>query len=113
MDLRRFVLTLLLILLIIVPQLPQIVSAQGGTTLTDGTIVTGTLNDQSRVTIYSFSGNPGDLITASVIGISPGMNPTITLLSPAQQQLTLNDDDPFSAAGTDARVSYLVQDSGF
>ena len=89
------------------------VQAQGNTTLTNGSVVTGTLNDQTRIVLYNFSGKVGDLITAQVIGTTPGMTPTLSLLAPGQQHLADNNSDPYSPASlTDARISYLLTGDG-
>lgn len=102
----------LLSLLLLVPAAGAAL-AQGGTTLTNGSVVTGTISDQSRLLIYGYSGNPGEVITAQVIGTTPGMNPTISLLSPTQQQLANNDNDPLGAVGnTNARISYRLKEAG-
>ena len=113
----RYRITSLSFALIVLTVISLLVSgqaqAQGSTNLTSGSVVTGTLSDQTRLVLYSFGGKAGDLITAEVIGTSPGMNPTVSLLAPGQQQIGSNSGDPYGPAGlTTARVSALLQGDG-
>src|SRR5438046_1975217 len=101
------VISCLLIAVLMVLNLPT-TSAQGtGNILSKDTTVTGTLNDQTRVVLYNYAGTAGEVISAQVIGISQGTNPTINLLSPDQAVLASNNDDPFQMGHfRDARLSY-------
>jgi hypothetical protein len=86
-------------------------NAQG--ILTNGAVIKGSITDQTKILVYSYIAAVGDLIDTHVMGTSPGMNPNLSLLSPTQQQLVTNDDDPFSTLdSTDSRISYLVQTPG-
>jgi hypothetical protein len=86
-------------------------AAQGSNNLTNGSIVTGAIDDQNRVTLYTFNGSPGDLITAQVIGTTGGMDPTLSLLSPAQRQVVTSNDDPYNGTN-DARISFRLTEGG-
>src|SRR5258706_5514762 len=86
-------------------------AAQGGNNLTNGSIIAGTVDDQNRVALYTFNGAPGDLITAQVIGTTAGMDPTLSLLSPAQRQIVTSNDDPYNGTN-DARISFRLTEGG-
>ncbi len=82
------------------------------TTLAYGDALPGAISAQTPLGIYSFTGAADDLITIRVIGITPALNPAISLLSPAQQQFMVNDDDPFSPDGLDARITARLPTDG-
>ncbi len=82
-------------------------STEGGTTLR------GTISDQTKTVNYSYSATAGDILFAHVIGVTEGMNPTLKLLSPAQQSLADTTNDVFTASDSpDARLSYVLKDAG-
>src|SRR5690606_24775900 len=68
--------------------LASMTSAQGVANLAYGSSATGTLSAEAPLNLYVFSGNAGDLVSAQVLGLEPGMTPTVSLLSPSQQVLT-------------------------
>ncbi|MEP7287293.1 MAG: SH3 domain-containing protein [Chloroflexota bacterium] len=107
---------LVVLIMMLVPAMMGITSskilAQSGGTLTDGSSIAGNLTDQTRVILYNFSGEPGQLVNIQVIGTTPGMAPTISLLSPAQQQIANSNSDPFNTVGAAARLSFQLADSG-
>jgi uncharacterized protein YraI len=57
-----------------------------------GTVVVGSLTQQAPIASYAFAGNAGDLVSIRVIGLTPGMTPTVTLLGPAQEELVTTVD---------------------
>ncbi|MCZ7546960.1 MAG: hypothetical protein M5R40_27110 [Anaerolineae bacterium] len=72
--------------------------AQGGA-LTYGGIVVGTLSAEAPLAFFTFIGNPGDVVTARVTALTPGMEVVVSLLSPTQQQLANSTADPLSTPG--------------
>lgn len=86
-------------------------AAQGGV-LTPGQAVQGSINAQSPLAFYTFSGAADDQVTLHAISLSAGFRPTITLLSPIQQNLTTSSSDPTSPESPDARLSYRLPQSG-
>ncbi len=97
---------------LVLAALATVVIAQGGA-ITYGSSVTGSLSAAAPFAIYSFNGNPGDLITVYAIGITPGLTPSLSLLGPTQVQLAVSDSDPFGGGspGT-ARITYRLVESG-
>ncbi len=87
------------------------VSAQGGS-LSYGANVIGTLSAQAPLAFFTFSGSAGDLVTVDIIGITPGLDPAVSLNSPTQQQLASNDNNPGSAVPSDARISLSLPQNG-
>ncbi|MCB9454276.1 MAG: SH3 domain-containing protein [Anaerolineaceae bacterium] len=85
--------------------------AQGGF-VAYGQSVAGEITDQSPLVLYTFQGNAGDVMTAQVSATAPGLDPTLTLLSPSGVPLANNDNDPFGFNGSDARLNYTLADSG-
>lgn len=107
MKLKFF--SLILFIMSFIAVLPAM--AQGGA-LTYGSSVVGTLSAQSPIGFYTFSGSAGDVVTVQVIGISNGLDPSVSLNAPTQQQLAFNDNDPLSAVPTDARVTITLPANG-
>lgn len=91
--------------------LAGVVSAQGGF-ITYGQSVAGEITDQAPLVFYTFQGNAGDLMTAQAVAAAPGLDPTLTLLSPSGVPLVNNDNDPFGFNPTDARLSYQLTETG-
>ena len=107
---RRLVPLVLIVLLLLT--LANDVWAQGGL-LTYGANAIGSLSAQAPLAFYVFNGSAGDQITVHVAGISPGMLPGVSLLSPTQQQLASNANDPYgSGDGTEARLTFRLPVSG-
>ncbi len=78
-----------------------------------GDNVLGSLSPTAPIMFYSFNGNVGDLVTVHVLGVTPGMAPSISLLSPTQVQLALSSGDPFGLGdGTEARLSHRLTTAG-
>ena len=97
--------------LILLAALPGAILAQGS--LTYGSMVTGSLTAEARYVIYAFQANEGDQITVSAMGVSPGMQPGISLRGPDDRLLAASIGDPFSAEdGRTARVSHRAATTG-
>jgi uncharacterized protein YraI len=78
-----------------------------------GTVVVGTIPADGQQVAYSFNGSAGDLVTVQVLGITPGWQPTVTLLNPSQQPLTTNNN--LATVGSlrpGAEISYRLFESG-
>lgn len=74
--------------------------------------VIGTIDAQSPLAVYFFTGAAGDLVTIHVAAISPGLDPALALNDPAGVQLARADGDPFGASTSDARLDYQLPTSG-
>ncbi len=85
--------------------------AQVGGLLTYGGSAVGSLSAEAPLAIYNFVGNPGDLVTARVTALTPGLEVAVSLMSPSQQQLANSADGPFSTP-VDAQVSYRLEQAG-
>ena len=98
-------------MLTVLAVLPGIALAQGG--LTYGSTVAGSLTAETPFTIYAFQANAGDQISVTVMGVSPGMQPGVSLLGPDQRQLAVSGADPFGAEdGRTARISHRAATTG-
>ena len=62
--------------------------------------------------MYTFNGNIGDLVTIRAIGISPGADPTLSLVGPPQQVLAVNDNVLSVPLTTSAQIIFRLQASG-
>lgn len=82
------------------------------TTITYGERVTGQVSAAQPQTAYIFTGAEGDVVSALVIGISPGMLPTLGLNGPAGQQLAFSGGDSLSAVAGAAQVTVRLPSSG-
>lgn len=65
----------------------------GGTVLTDGTSVTGTIDDDTFEQRYSFFGNAGDVVTIEMTAETDGnLDSYLVLIDPDGNELAVNDD---------------------
>lgn len=80
--------------------------------VTYGERLTGQVNATQPQVFYSFTGLEGDLIDALVIGISPGMSPTLGLNAPTGQQLAFSTGGSLSAVSGVAHITYRLPSSG-
>src|SRR5688572_10668901 len=88
-------------------------AAQQISPIEPGVVIVGTLPSEGATAAYSFAGNLGDLVTVRVIGVTPGMDPTITLLGPAQEVILARDNDLLSPANASmATVIYRLFSTG-
>ena len=94
---KKLISVLLLLLLAI-----GTASAQGGL-ITYGSATVDALSAQAPIAIYTFQGTQDDQVTIQAIAITPGLNLTLTLQSGAEI-LATNDNDPYTAGATDARI---------
>ena len=106
---QRFCVLLLLVLFCVgVPSL----AAQGVATLAYGSSATGTLSVEAPLNLYVFSGNTGDLVSAQVLGLEPGMAPTISMLGPNQQVLTSGALEQFDGDSRSASITRSLPSAG-
>lgn len=88
------------------------IDAQSGGILSYGSNVIGRIGPEQPLALYNFSGNAGDLVTVRALGISDGLNPSITLITPDQTPLFSNDDYPLGDVATDSFASVFLPQSG-
>jgi len=88
------------------------VQAQDAVAVEFGTSTTGTLPSDGAQAPFTFNGNPGDLVTARVVGLTQGMDPNLTLLGPAQETLATNENTPLLPATTDAEIVFRLLTAG-
>ena len=100
-----YVLVLMLMVALSAP-----VQAQG--VLNYGDTIVGSLSAQAPLAFFTFNGTVGDRVTVVAIGITPDLDPAVSLNSPSQQQLANNDNDTTSADTTDARVTLTLAQTG-
>ena len=62
------------------------VAAQSST-ITYGSGASGTLNATTPFAFYSFTGNANDLISVQILALAEGLQPSVALNAPNQQQL--------------------------
>jgi uncharacterized protein YraI len=100
-----------MLLVLLALTLGSSLQAQGGL-LNNGDNLIGSLSPTSPLAIYTFSGTAGEIVTIQVIGISPGLDPAVSLSTPTQQQLAFNDNDPTNPPSSDARISASLPQDG-
>jgi hypothetical protein len=83
-----------------------------GNRLVYGSMVSSTVSEDSPLVFYTFIGDEDDQVVVRVIPTTEDFNPTLSLLSPSQQPLAINDDDPFVSGSMDARISYRLPEEG-
>ena len=104
-HLGKTVLILLLCLLMIAPA-----SAQGGM-LTPEQGVIGEIGAAQSLVVYTFFGAAGDLVSVRAVGLTPGFQPALSLLSPVSNAtLATGQSDPFDPGTT--RITYRLDQGG-
>ncbi|MBC7812120.1 MAG: hypothetical protein H7175_13280, partial [Burkholderiales bacterium] len=73
--------------------------AQGVSMMSYGSGLVGTLTNAAPVMVYAFNGVEGDLVTIRVIGVSAGIDLSVSLIGPNQQQIGSSDGDSLSPNG--------------
>ena len=109
---RRFKLTAIGLILLAVFFLRVLAQGRNGNRLTYGTTTSSSVSEDSPLVFFTFDGDEGDLVVIRAISTSEGFDPTLSLLSPSQQPLAINDNDPFVAGTVDARISYRLPQEG-
>ncbi len=88
------------------------VFAQGVAAITYGSTVTGSLTAEAPLSLFVFTGSAGDSISARVIGLEPGMSPSLSLLGPTQQVLESSSVDLLDSSDSAVRLTYRLTDAG-
>lgn len=87
--------------------------AQNATTIDYGSVTVGRIAAGATQASYTFNGSVGDLVTVQVVGATAGWQPTLTLLSPAQQPLmTSASTDSVDTLLGGAQIAYRLQQAG-
>lgn len=105
----RWILIGLVLLLLAVG--PVVTHAQGGM-LNYGDNVQGSLSAQAPLGFYTFAGAQGDLVTATVIGLTPGLQPTVSLLNASGSQVAFSANDPITPLPNDATLTRRLSADG-
>lgn len=88
------------------------VSAQG-TPLPDGAGLISTIDANTPFQFFTLSMEAGDLVSLRVTSLDPGaMLPTVSISSPAGQQLAFSSGDPTSPAPGSARINLRSEQTG-
>jgi hypothetical protein len=88
------------------------ITAQSPSPIDYGTVQTGTLTDANSPAMFSFSGTAGDLLSIRVIGISPNMDPNVTLVGPSSEVLASNDNSVDDLPSLSASLTVRLTSSG-
>ena len=107
--LRAFGFTLLLLSVIYTPAHAQ---ERIGNNLSYGSAATNRISEESPLVFYTFRGEEDDMIVVRVIPTVEDLDPTVSLLSPSQQPLVINNDDPLASGNGDARIAFRLPDDG-
>lgn len=103
---------LLTLVAAVVAMFAMMLPASAQTTLVYGSGATGTFSAQAPLAFYAFQGQANDLVSILVLGLTPGMQPSISLNSPTQQQLANSAVDPFGVGSSSARLSAQLPSDG-
>jgi uncharacterized protein YraI len=84
-----------------------LVFAQTGGALSYGAAVVGRLDGASASIVYSFEGSAGDRAWVRLLGMAPGLRPSLTLIAPSQQEVAAS-----GTAGPDAEMTAVLPETG-
>lgn len=87
-------------------------TAHAQSTLTYGTGIVGTLAADTPIGLYTFQGSAGDNVTLQVIGLSPGLQPAISLNSALGAQIGSSSSDALNPTSAAARLTARLSDDG-
>jgi hypothetical protein len=105
-----WMLLLAVVLLIVSPT--NMIWAQDTDVLQPGGAVVGTIDADIPSASYPFSGQAGDLVMIGAYGITPGMDPNLTLVGPNGQTLAFNNNETFVSFSTAATIVFRLQETG-
>ena len=88
------------------------IPVQAQSILSYGAGMTGAISATSPVAIYTFQGEAGDSVTVQVIGLTPGLQPAISLNSLTGAQLGSSNSDTTNLASASARLNVTLAESG-
>lgn len=97
---------------VIVAMFAVMMPASAQSVLVYGSGATGTFSATAPLAFYTFQGQANDLVSVLVMGLTPGMQPTIVLNDMSQQAIATNTNDPFSAGSSTARLSAQLPSDG-
>ncbi len=86
--------------------------AQDSAVVNYGTSTVGNIPADGASTAFSFTGNAGDLVTARVVGLTPGMDPNLMLSGPSQEMLASNDNTLLLPSASDSEIVSRLMTSG-
>ncbi len=89
-----------------------VASAQTAGTLAYGSAQVGTVSAALPLVFYTFPASAGDLVAVDVIALTPGFDPSVSLLNPSQQPIAANDNDPARPGALDARLTRRLDANG-
>lgn len=97
---------------VIVAMFAVLMPASAQSVLVYGSGATGTFSATAPLAFYTFQGQANDLVSVLVLGLTPGMQPTIVLNDMSQQAIATSTNDPFSAGSSTARLSVQLPSDG-
>lgn len=110
---HRLSLKLMLAALLLVCALPiGKAAAQEVIAIEYGSAAVNNLATAESAVIYTFNGTIGDLVTIRAVGVSPGVDPRLSLASPAQSLLATNDNVVTIPVSTAAQIVFRLQETG-
>jgi uncharacterized protein YraI len=84
--------------------------AQAGD-LTYGQSVAGNITEEATLNFFTFEGAAGDLMIARIISLTSDLSPTLTLVSPTQEQLATSENNPANPSA-EIRLSHRLEQDG-
>jgi hypothetical protein len=87
-------------------------TAQNTTSIAYGAVLTGTISETNSSQAFSFSGNAGDLVRIRVLGLTPNMDPNVTLLGVASETIANNDNDVTDLMSTSSSLVVRLPAAG-
>ncbi|MGJ3240933.1 MAG: hypothetical protein ACFE0Q_19650 [Anaerolineae bacterium] len=90
----------------------SVITSQAQQTLAYGSGTVGTLAATTPVVIYTFQGNAGDSVTIQVFGLTPDLQPAISLNAITGQQLATSSNDNTNIASNSARINHRLNQTG-
>ncbi len=83
-----------------------------GNTLSYGQSSRGSLSTELPAAFFAFQGTAGDVVLVDVIALDPALDPRLTILSPSNATLALNDNDPLRSRSRDAFIAVRLEETG-
>ncbi len=101
----------IVIILMVLLALTGLTSAQGGV-LSYGASVTSEISAAAPLSFFTFSGTENDLVSIYVLSLTPGFQPTITLVTATGEQMGSSTGDPLTPIPNDASINRRLPQSG-
>lgn len=109
---KRLILVISTVLVAVVLMTTAYTGAQDATSISYGTMVTGTVPADGGQVVYNFAGSAGDLVSIRAWGSTPDMQLDVDLFTSTQQLLFTGGDNPLNPTSLGTDLVFRLPETG-